>query len=202
MENFEERTILTKKEAVEFHIAEALRLLGFDLKIADNGDTPKRIAKMWINETARNIDPLRISELDMKMTLFDNPSPESVEMIIVRDIPFNSMCSHHFMPFFGKVTVAYIPNKTIIGLSKIPRIAQYFSKKPQVQENLTSEIAEYLYEITDSLFVGVLIHDSTHTCMSCRGVELPSSTETYYQKVAEGFESSELRKEFFSRCRI
>ena len=201
MENFAENIPYAKEELIQEHLTNALMLMGFDLSVPDNTDTPRRIMKMWVRETARNINNHNIYELDGKMTLFDNPNPESREMIIVRDIPFNSMCSHHFMPFMGKATIAYIPHKKIIGLSKIPRILQYFSKKPQVQENLTREIAEYLYEVTEPCYVGVLLHDTTHTCMSCRGVELPSSTETFYQKAHFRPDEPELSKEFFERVR-
>ncbi|MGV3517398.1 GTP cyclohydrolase I FolE [Luteitalea sp.] len=96
------------------------------------------------------------------------------EMVIVRDIDFYSLCEHHLLPFFGKCHVAYVPRTQVIGLSKIPRLVDVFSRRLQVQERLTNEIAECIRETIDPLGVGVIMQ-GTHLCMAMRGVEKQNS---------------------------
>lgn len=100
---------------------------------------------------------------------------ESSELVLVRDIELYSLCEHHLLPFFGKAHVAYIPNRKIIGLSKIPRIVDAYARRLQVQERLTSQIADHLLEILDPLGVAVIL-ESVHLCMMMRGVEKQNST--------------------------
>ena len=96
------------------------------------------------------------------------------EMVVLRDISFNSMCEHHLMPFEGKAHIAYIPDGKVVGLSKLARIVDSFSKRPQVQERLTSQIADLLAERVKARGCAVVI-EAVHTCMTCRGVKKPGS---------------------------
>ncbi len=101
-----------------------------------------------------------------KLTLFDNPGYRDI--LSLKRIPFYSLCSHHLLPFFGEISIAYIPGEKIVGLSKIPRVVKYFASRPQVQEDLTKELADFLYEKLKARGVLVLIQ-AKHLCMEMRG---------------------------------
>lgn len=96
------------------------------------------------------------------------------ELVVLRDIPFNSLCEHHLMPFEGVAHVAYLPNGKIAGISKLARVVDAFANRPQVQERLTNQIADLLEERLDAKGVAVIMK-ATHTCMTCRGVKKPGS---------------------------
>ena len=136
--------------------------------------TPARIAKM-IPELFEGLYK-DISYLNEQMTTFKAPRHSSP--IEVKGIPFYSMCEHHMLPFFGFVDIVYTPRETILGLSKFNRIVKYFSRKPQVQERLTEEIAEYIFEVLQPENVKVVLRDCRHMCMEMRGVNQPSNTTT------------------------
>lgn len=174
-----------KVEEIKEHLEEIMKVL--EIPITDsNKDTPLRVAKMWCNELFANRNNQNIEELNNTMKLF--PNDYGSEMVIVKDIPFNSICEHHWLPFSGKVTVGYVPNFNVIGLSKIPRVVKYFSKKPQLQEQLTTEIGEYLKDVLEphAIFVEV---EATHQCVKCRGAESDCNTKTYYKMTHKGFEN-------------
>lgn len=177
--------INNKVEAIKEHIEAIMKILEIPIT-ESNKNTPLRIAKMWCNELFLNRNNSNMGELKERMKLF--PNDYSSDMVIMNDMPFNSMCEHHWLPFSGTVTVGYVPSDTVIGLSKIPRVVKYFSKKPQLQEQLTSEIGDFLFEILSphALFVEV---ESKHQCVICRGAESDCSTKTYYKKIEEGYES-------------
>lgn len=166
----------TKKLAIASHLLAITQLLGID-ETESNKDTPKRIAKMWYDELFESRNDIGLEELDKKMTLFEAEGIQSpVEM---SGIKFSSVCEHHWMPFFGTVKVTYMPKDTIIGLSKIPRVVKYFSKRPQLQERLTKDIGEYLAKVLDPKYLFVEV-EALHTCVMCRGAESECNTKTYF----------------------
>ena len=124
-------------------------------------NNPKRY-KRFLDEWNKN---------DFKFTTF--PKPKGLDqMIIVKDISFYSMCSHHLAPFFGKVSIGYIPNQKICGLSKLARVVDKFARKPQLQEKLTQEITDFLQENLEPVGLMVVI-EAEHLCMSMRGIKKP-----------------------------
>ena len=185
--------INNKVEEIKEHVKAIMEILEIPIT-ESNKDTPLRVAKMWCNELFENRNNRNIGELNDCMKTF--PNEYDSDMVIVRDIEFNSICEHHWLPFSGKVTVGYVPSDKVIGLSKIPRVVKYFSRKPQLQEQLTTEIGEYLYNLLEprAIFVEV---EATHQCVKCRGAESNCSTHTNYKRVNKGFEDS--YKEFKER---
>lgn len=124
-------------------------------------DTPRRIWEYWLEYT-------RGMKEKLKITTFPNENYD--EVIVVKGIPFTSICIHHFLPFSGEVDVAYLPAEKLIGLSKIPRIVHHFASRPQIQEKLTNEIADYLNKILEPKGVMVKV-SAVHSCMVARGVK-------------------------------
>lgn len=164
-----------KIELIEKHFREIMYVLGLDLTDDSLKGTPKRVAKMFIKEVFSGLDPK--NKPDAK--LFENKYKYN-EMLVEKDITFFSHCEHHFVPIYGKAHVAYISNGSVIGLSKINRIVQYFAKRPQVQERLTMQIGNELKEILGTEDVAVVI-DANHMCVSSRGVgDVNSSTVTSF----------------------
>lgn len=175
-----------KVEDIKEHVEAIMNILGIQ-ETESNKNTPLRVAKMWCNELFLNRNNNNIEELNARMKTF--PNEYQSDIVIVKDIDFDSICEHHWLPFSGTVTVGYVPNYRVIGLSKIPRVVKYFSKKPQLQEQLTTEIGEYLYNLLEphAIFVEV---KSKHQCVKCRGAESDCTTRTSYKRVNAGFEDS------------
>lgn len=153
--------------------------------------TPERVAKAW-DFFSQGYDA-NVQDI-VNGAIFEE---ECSEMVVVRDIEFFSMCEHHMIPFFGRCHVGYLPNKHIIGLSKIPRIVDAFSQRLQVQERLTSQIAETLMDILSPIGVGVVM-EGRHLCMQMRGVEKQNSFATTSAMLGQFRDSAETRSEFLS----
>ena len=154
-------------------------------------DTPKRVEK-----ALRFLTSGYQADLDavLNNALF---SVDYTEMVIVKDIDFYSLCEHHMLPFFGKCHVAYVPNGRVVGLSKIPRIVEIFSRRLQVQERLTNEIAETILEKVRPLGVGVVM-ESAHLCMSMRGIQKQNSQAVTSAMLGSFRSDARTRSEFLS----
>ena len=153
--------------------------------------TPERVAKMYDELTAGyRTDPVKL----VNGALFD---VEYSEMVLVKDIDFYSMCEHHMLPFFGKAHVAYIPNGKVIGLSKIPRIVDMYARRLQVQERMTTEIAQFLQEVLNPRGVAVII-EGQHMCAMMRGVKKPQANMTTSTMLGAFKEDPILRGEFLA----
>ena len=165
-----------KKERIAILFEEIMDVMGLDLTDDSLQGTPKRVAKMYIDEIFSGLNP----ENKPKVALFDNKYQYN-QMLVEKNITFYSNCEHHFVPIIGKAHVAYISSGKVIGLSKLNRIVQYYAKRPQVQERLTNQIANELKLILDTEDVAVII-DAKHLCVSSRGIkdDTSSTTTVYY----------------------
>lgn len=183
-----------KIEIIARHFASIMETLGLNLQDDSLKDTPNRVANMYVKEIFSGLN----SANKPSISLFDNVYRYS-EMLIEKDITLYSYCEHHFVPIIGKAHVAYIPNKKVIGLSKINRLVHYYSKRPQVQERLTNEIAEGLKEALNTQDVAVRI-DANHLCVASRGIKDTHSNTT--TAVYSGkFKEAPTRAEFLSMLR-
>lgn len=164
-----------KKEKIEDLFAQIMDVMGLDLTDDSLKGTPKRVAKMYIEEIFSGLNPAN----KPKVALFDNKYRYN-QMLVEKNITFYSNCEHHFVPIIGKAHVAYISSGKVIGLSKLNRIVQYYAKRPQVQERLTNQIAMDLKTILKTEDVAVII-DAKHLCVSARGIkDDTSATVTSY----------------------
>ncbi len=180
-----------KINKIAFHFSEIMHTLGLDLQDDSLQGTPKRVAKMYVNEIFSGLDP----DNKPAISLFDNKYGYH-NMLVEKDITLYSSCEHHFVPIIGKVHVAYIPGKQVIGLSKINRLVQYYGKRPQVQERLTIQIAEALKKILQHNDVAVLI-EADHLCVASRGINDTNSITTT-ASYSGRFETENTRQEFLS----
>lgn len=185
-----EKTDEEKIEIIQEHFAEIMHALGLDLNDDSLKGTPYRVAKMYVKEIFEGLNP----ENKPVARQFNN-NYEYNGMLIEKNIQVTSFCEHHFLPFIGKAHVAYIPSgKKVIGLSKINRIVDYYSRRPQVQERLTLQIADELQEALETEDVAVFI-DSKHLCVSTRGIKDHSST-TITAEYRGAFENEETQQKF------
>jgi GTP cyclohydrolase I len=187
-----------KIKRIAKHFTSIMEELGLDLTDDSLNDTPNRVAKMYVREIFNGLNYDNFP----KCTRIENKMGENSSFVLERNINVQSNCEHHFVIIDGKATVAYIPKKTILGLSKLNRIVQFFSKRPQVQERLTEQIAETISFITDSPDVAVYI-EGVHYCVKSRGIQdVTSSTMTLATRGAFAETKSELRREFLNSARM
>ena len=175
-------------------IRQLLTALGEDPAREGLLDTPKRIEnalRFLTSGYGADVDEV------VNDALF---TVDYTEMVIVRDVDFYSLCEHHLLPFFGRCHVAYIPRNKVLGLSKIPRLVEIFSRRLQVQERLTNQIAETIREKIDPLGVGVVM-EATHLCMSMRGVQKQNTTAVTSAMLGSFREDARTRGEFLTLLR-
>ena len=158
---------MVNKSNIKEAVKTLIEAIGEDPKREGLVDTPRRIAEMYADIfSGVDVDPCEVMA-----TVFNEGHHE---MVILKDIPFYSMCEHHFLPFFGIVHIGYIPKGRLIGASKLPRAVDVLAKRPQLQERLTSQIAEAIVKAIKPNGVGVVI-EAEHLCMTMRGVKKPGS---------------------------
>lgn len=182
---------LKKRLSTEELVRELLLQLGEDPRREGLLKTPSRVAASLQFLTKGYTEDVK--QL-LNGAVFKEPYKE---MVIVKAIDFFSLCEHHMLPFFGKVHVAYIPNGKIVGLSKIPRLVEMFSRRLQVQERLTQQIAETLYDVLDPDGVGVVC-EARHMCMMMRGVEKQNSFATTSAMLGTFRNNIKTRSEFLT----
>ena len=175
-------------EEIKNNFESIIDLLGEDKDREGLKKTPLRAAKaMKFLTQGYTMEPKEI----LQNALFDE---DYNEMVIVKDIELYSLCEHHMLPFFGKAHIAYIPNGKIVGLSKIPRVVDVFSRRLQVQERLTEQVLECINETLEPIGVGVVI-EASHMCMMMRGVQKQNSTTTT-SGFRGSFKETDTRNEF------
>jgi len=184
-----------KIHIIEGHFKSIMETMGLDLSDDSLIETPKRVAKMYINEIFWGLD----YDAFPKCTAVDNKMKYN-EMVCERNINVQSNCEHHFVVIDGLATVAYVPSQKVLGLSKINRIVEYFSKRPQIQERLTEQVFHALQFILETEDVAVMI-DAQHYCVKSRGVE-DTGSSTVTSKLGGGFKSDPAaRAEFYQLAR-
>ncbi|TCZ77698.1 GTP cyclohydrolase I FolE [Paenibacillus albiflavus] len=177
------------REAIEGHVREILRLIGEDVDREGLIDTPARVTRMY-EEIFAGYD---VDFREVLGVMFDE---DHHELVIVKDITYYSQCEHHMAPFFGKIHIGYLPDGKIAGLSKFARLVDAVTRKLQVQERITSQIADILEEVLKPIGVMVVV-EGEHMCMCARGVKKPGS-KTITSAVRGGFRDPALRAEFLS----
>jgi GTP cyclohydrolase IA len=180
-----------KMEKIEGHIREIMQTLGLDLTDDSLSGTPRRVAKMYVKEVFSGLNPKNRPVTK----LFENKYNYD-QMLVEKEITFYSHCEHHLVPIYGRAHVAYFSTGKVIGLSKINRIVQYYSKRPQVQERLTVQIGKEIEKLLKTESVGVVI-DANHMCVAMRGVgDTNSKTGTAY--FSGKFKDENVKREFLN----
>ena len=181
-------------DSIAPHVREIIRILGLSPETDPNlVDTDRRVAKMYL-EIFSGLD----EGTRPRLTTFPNDE-HYTSMVMEKEIPFYSMCAHHFVPFYGHGHIAYIPNERIVGLSKLPRLLDFFARRPQLQERLTEQVARVLEEELKPLGVMVVI-EARHLCVEMRGVRKPGSV-TVTSAIRGVFRQKAVREEFLDLLR-
>lgn len=177
-------------DQLAYHVAKILQLIGLDVETDPELDrTPQRVSQLYLDLFHAADDP------PPRVGLMENPSP-SDEMVLVEGLPFYSMCVHHLIPFFGRCHIAYVPGDKITGFSDLGRVLRYYASQPQLQERLTTEIADHLQAALEPQGVVVWLR-ARQLCLEMRGQRLPGVVET---TAARGIlQTGPLRDEFFAR---
>ena len=191
MPKTDKREMKLKNNKIEDITRELLKEIGEDPSREGLLRTPSRVAKAWSFFSGgynQDLDSI------INNAIFNE---EAKDMVVVRDVEFFSLCEHHLLPFFGRAHVAYLPSGKVVGLSKIPRIIDMFSRRLQIQERLTRQIAETIMDILDPVGVAVIM-EGQHMCMQMRGVEKQNSLATTSSMLGKFRESDRTRTEFLS----
>lgn len=178
-----------KIEEISEYFGKIMHALGLDLNDDSLSGTPHRVAKMYVQEMFRGLNP----ENKPRLAVFENKYNYN-KMLIEKNITINSACEHHFLPIMGTAHVAYISSGKVIGISKINRLVDYYARRPQVQERLALQVMREMQEALDTEDVAVVI-EARHTCVSTRGVMDPKST-TVTAEFGGKFNEKEYRDEF------
>lgn len=190
-----DKTDEEKKEIIEAHFASIMETLGLDLTDDSLQGTPNRVAKMFVNEIFQGLNPKN----KPKMSSFDNKYKYG-EMLVEKNITVYSTCEHHFLPIVGKAHIAYISKGSVIGLSKMNRIVEYYAKRPQVQERLTMQIVKELQNALGTDDVACII-DAKHLCVNSRGIsDVSSSTVT--SEYGGVFKEDKVKQEFLQYIKL
>lgn len=182
----------TNTKDIENKIRTLIRFIGDDPKREGLKDTPSRIIRSW----ERLFGGYKQDPKDVLKTTFIDGACN--EMVILKNIEFYSTCEHHWIPFYGKISVGYVPNKKVVGISKLARLVEVFSRRLQIQEKMTSQIANTLMDILKPKGV-MVICQAQHLCMTARGVEKQNS-QMVTSAIRGVFEKPEARQEFLELC--
>lgn len=181
---------MVDQDRIKRAVKEIILAVGEDISRPGLEDTPDRIAEMY----AELFSGLGKDPAEELSTSFEEGHRE---MVILKDIPFYSLCEHHFLPFFGAAHVGYIPSGRILGLSKVARALEVLARRPQVQERLTTQLADAMMKVVSPVGVAVVV-EAEHLCMTMRGVKKPGSNIMTSAMRGSFEEDSSLRNEFFS----
>ncbi|GAA4317699.1 GTP cyclohydrolase I FolE [Pontixanthobacter gangjinensis] len=190
-----EKTDAEKIDLIKEDVRNILDTLGLDLNDDSLKGTPLRVAKMFVNEVFAGLHPKR----KPKASTFENKYKYG-EMLVEKNITVYSTCEHHLLPIVGRAHVAYISNGTVVGLSKMNRIVDYFAKRPQVQERMTMQIVHELQNVLGTPDVACVV-DAKHLCVNSRGIrDIESSTVT--SEFGGAFKKKEVRREFLDYIKL
>ena len=189
--NFTDQPIAINQANIEFAVQNILMNIGEDPEREGLLKTPNRVARMYDELTSGyHVDPVKLINGAVFTVDYD-------EMVVVKDIDFHSLCEHHMLPFYGRAHVAYIPNGKVVGLSKIPRIVEMFARRLQIQEQMTSQIANFIQETLQPLGVAVVV-EGAHMCAMMRGVKKANTKMTTSKMLGVFRENDKTRAEFLS----